>query len=193
MGIETISLIVTILLALGGYLVTYQQKLRLTRRKERLDLINKRLDEFYGPLYVSTQASKRAFGAYLHELREKKKKEAGETSSGELSPSELWFTPEWRIWSADIIYPISINSENVILNKAHLIREEEMPECLLQFVAHMASLKRAIKKWEEGDYAQGSLPVIKFPQELNEYAADSYQQLKSEQMKLINELRLESK
>jgi len=192
MSIETISLIVTILLALGGYLITHQQSLRLTRRKERLELINKRLDEFYGPLYVSTQASKKTFQVYLRTVEEMKRRKLGGDSDITLSPTELWFTPEWRTWSTDIIYPILIHSDNVILQKAYLIREEEMPECLLHFIAHMASLRRVIKKWDQEDFTEGG-PLIKFPQGLNEYAATSYQELKSEQLKLINELKLENK
>jgi hypothetical protein len=201
MGIETISMIITILLALGGYLITYQQNLRLTRRKERLELINKRLDEFYGPLYVSTRASRKTFLVYLQTVEEMKRQKSGESSdiplsevtlsNTSLSSSELWFTSEWRTWSTDIIYPILINCDNVILQKAYLIREEEMPECLHLFVAHMASLRRVIKKWEQGDFTEGG-PLIKFPSELNEYAITSYQELKSEQLKLINELKLEN-
>ena len=193
MSIETISLIATILLAITGYLITYQQNLPLTRRKERLELINKRLDEFYGPLYISTQVSKRTFAAYMHEIIERKKKEVGDNSDVNLSLSEIWLTPEWRTWSVDIIYPILVNSENVILNKAYLIREEEMPECLLNFTAHIASVKRAIKRWEEEDFSKESYPVIHFPREINEYAANSYQELKIEQLRLINELKLDVK
>ena len=96
MSIETISLIATILLALTGYLITYQMNLHLTRRKERLDLINKRLNEFYGPLYISTQVSKRTMSAYLQEMRERKKKKVGDNSAIELSLSEKWLTPQWR-------------------------------------------------------------------------------------------------
>lgn len=192
MSIEVISLTITILLALGGYLITYYQHLQLTRRKEKLDLINKQLDEFYGPLYVSTQASKEAFQVYLHTVEQIKKSKSDESFDLMLSPSELWFTPEWRAWFTDIIYPILIYSDTVILQKAYLIREKELPECLLRFVAHMASFRRVIKTWEQGDFTEGG-PLIKFPQEINEYAAKSYQTLKSEQLKLITELKLDSK
>jgi len=192
MSIETISLIATILLAFTGYLITYLQNLHLTRRKERLELINKRLDEFYGPLYISTQVSKRTFAAYRHELIERKRKETEDNSDIEPSLSELWLTPEWRTWSSEIISPILIKTENVILNKAYLIREKDMPECLLNFVAHRASVKRAQKKWGEEDFSMGSYPLIHFPQEINEYATNSYQELKAEQLKLINELKLEA-
>jgi hypothetical protein len=191
MSLEAISLIATILLALGGYLITYRQNLHLTRRKERLELINKRLDEFYGPLYVSTQASKEAFQMYLQTVKKMKKREGEENFDITLSPHELWFTPEWRIWSTDLIYPILINSDDVILHKAHLVREAELPECLLRFVAYMASLRRVIKKWEQGDFTEGG-PIIKYPSEINEYAAKAYQELKSEQLKLISELKLDT-
>ena len=67
-----------------------------------------------------------------------------------------------------------------------------MPECLLNFVAHIASVKRAQKKWGEEDFSMGSYPLIHFPQEINEYATNSYQELKAEQLKLINELKLDA-
>lgn len=192
MSIESLSLIATILLALSGYLITYRQDLYLTRRRERLELINKRLDEFYGPLYISTQASREAFQVFLQTVKTMQKPEDGETFDIALAPKGLWSSPEWRAWFTDIIYPLLIKSDEVILHKAYLIREAELPECLLHFVAHMASFRRVMKKWEQGDFTEGG-PIIKFPRELNEYAATSYKQLKSEQLKLIAELRLDVK
>jgi hypothetical protein len=178
MNIEALTLIATILLAFAGYLITYWQDLHLARRKERLELINKRLDEFYGPLYISTQASKEAFQTFMQ-------------TSRYTQTDGLWSTPEWRAWFTDILYPILLVSDQVILHKAYLVREAELPECFLHFVAHMASFRRVMKKWEQGDFTEVT-PLISFPRELNEYAAQSYQALKSEQLQLITELKLDS-
>jgi hypothetical protein len=41
--------ILTIVLAFIGYLATFLSARMLARRKDELDLVNKRLNEFYGP------------------------------------------------------------------------------------------------------------------------------------------------
>ena len=44
----------TILLAFVGYLTAFMSDRMLARRKDKLDLVNRRLNEFYGPLYVAS-------------------------------------------------------------------------------------------------------------------------------------------
>ena len=69
MSTQIVSLVITVILALTGYIATYANNLRLARRKERLDLINKRIDEFYGPLYVASQAGYIAWRALLDKYK----------------------------------------------------------------------------------------------------------------------------
>lgn len=84
--------------------------------------------------------------------------------------------------------PLNLISEKVILEKAYLIREQEMPECLLQFVAHISSFKRILKKWEQEDFSEHTA-LITFPTAMHDYVACSYRELKSEQLALINRLQ----
>ena len=44
------TVILTILLAFAGYLVTFLSARMLAQRRDKLRLVNKRLNEFYGPL-----------------------------------------------------------------------------------------------------------------------------------------------
>lgn len=44
----------TIILAFAGYLVTFMSTRMLARRQDKLRLVNMRLNEFYGPLYVAS-------------------------------------------------------------------------------------------------------------------------------------------
>jgi hypothetical protein len=74
--------------------------------------------------------------------------------------------------------------EDLILRKAHLIRESEMPECLVRFVAHNAAYKAVLKKWANSDFSE-YLSIIDFPNEIEDYASRSYQELKAEQVRLI--------
>jgi len=66
--IQTLSLIATIVLAFVGYWVTHRSSLELTKRKEQLELVDKRLNEFYGPLYISLLTSTAAFKTLNSEL-----------------------------------------------------------------------------------------------------------------------------
>ena len=44
--------ILTVIVALAGYSITFLSTHMLARRRDKLELVNKRLNEFYGPLYV---------------------------------------------------------------------------------------------------------------------------------------------
>jgi len=46
--------ILTIILAFVGYLMTFLSTRLLARRRDKLRLVNKRLNELYGPLYVAS-------------------------------------------------------------------------------------------------------------------------------------------
>ena len=76
----------------------------------------------------------------------------------------------------------------MILDNAHLLRENEVPECLLRFVAHTAAYKAVIKKWVNADYSE-HLSVIYYPVELGTYASNSNAELKAEQLRLIGQIR----
>jgi len=53
--------ILTVILALDGYLITSLSAHTLARRGDKLDLVNQRLNEFYGPLL-------RGFGSWQHRV-----------------------------------------------------------------------------------------------------------------------------
>ena len=68
--------------------------------------------------------------------------------------------------------------EKLIIEKAYLIKDEKMPECLLGFITHMSGYKANMRKWEQGDYSE-ALSVIDYPSGLNEYIESAYQEFKS--------------
>ncbi len=56
----------TIIFAFAGYLVTFLSTRMLARRQDKLRLVNMRLNEFYGPLYVASQAGNIAYNSLLN-------------------------------------------------------------------------------------------------------------------------------
>jgi hypothetical protein len=179
MTIETISLIVTVIVALLGYLITYWNNLLIARRKEQLELVDRRISELYGPLYVATQAGWKAYKALLLKLN---KREVFDKDS----PATEKELEEWRIWLKEVFMPNNELMERLIIEKAYLIQEEKMPECMLDLITHVSGYKALLAKWEKGDFSE-NLSVLGFPQELREYAAQSYQQLKAKQLRLIGD------
>jgi hypothetical protein len=165
--------ILTVILALGGYLITSVSTHMLARRRDKLDLVNKRLNEFYGPLYVASEAGDIAYRSLL--------KRQGKERSDPILDSEM---QEWMLWMNTIFMPMNDIRERVIIEKAHLIIEERMPQCLLDFVTHVVGYKAVLAKWTNGDYHERR-STIGWPPEFDVYVKRSYAALKAEQTQLM--------
>lgn len=176
---ELLVLWVTLAVGLIGYLITYIYSLHLARRADRLKYLNAQMDELYGPLYVITQA-----GQILFKALSAKRDERREEDKPELQLSSEQEEQEWRLWVKEVFQPLNEKLEQVIIGKAHLVIEEDMPHPLKRFLAHSAGYKAVIKQWELGDYAE-SASIIEYPTELAKYAEESFKTLRKEQLKLI--------
>jgi hypothetical protein len=164
----------TILLALFGYLATAWSDRMLARRKDKLEQVNRRLNEFYGPLYVASQAGNIAYRSLL--------KKQGKTQSFPILDGEM---KEWMLWMTTIFMPLNDIREKIIIEKASLIVEEQMPHCLLDFVTHVVGYKAVLAKWAEGDYSERR-STIGWPPEFDLYVERSYAALKAEQTHLLH-------
>jgi len=164
----------TIVFAFAGYLVTFLSTRMLARRQDKLALVNRRLNEFYGPLYVASQAGNIAYRSLLQKQ--------GKTKSHPILDSEM---KEWMLWMKTIFMPLNDIREKVIIEKAHLIVEEQMPQCLLDFVTHVVGYKAVLSKWAEDDYSERR-STIGWPPEFDAYVRRSYQALKTEQTRLLH-------
>lgn len=173
------KLAVTIILAIAGYLFTYFHTLKLKQRDDKLHLIEKQINEFYGPLYMTVTATSIMFYALREKIRAK-----GKRFLDEDAPKSKNDISEWQIWVENVFMPLNEKILELMINKAHLIREKEVPGCLLEFVAHVAGYRAIIKKWGKGDFSESVSP-FSYPNDLMEYARNSYLQLKEEQLKLL--------
>lgn len=178
--LKTVPFIIPVIIALLGYSISKRNELELTKRRERLDLINRRLNTFYGPLYVLSQVAHMAYMTLIDKL--------GDEEVFKKEPMDESDLREWRIWVENIFIPLYKASEDLIIQNAHLIHEEEFPESLLLFVMHASLYKAMVAKWKQDDY-QEYLPKIDYPVALSEYAAKSYRKLKHEQLQLIGEMK----
>jgi hypothetical protein len=166
--------ILTVILAFVGYLATFMSARMLARRKDKLDLVNRRLNEFYGPLYVASHAGNIAYRSLLDKQ--------GKTQCHPIRDEEM---KEWVLWMTTIFMPLNDIREKIIIEKAYLIVEEHMPKCLLEFVTHVVGYKAVLAKWAEGDYSERR-STIGWPPAFDEYVTRSYKALKAEQTQLLH-------
>jgi hypothetical protein len=91
---------------------------------------------------------------------------------------------EWMLWMTTIFMPLNDVREKIIIENAYLIVEEQMPQCLLDFVTHVVGYKAVVAKWAEGDTSERR-SIIGWPPEFDLYVERSYQALKTEQTRLL--------
>ena len=180
-----VPLIVTALLAFAGYLMTYRTNLRLARRKDRLDRVNRQLAELYGPLFALVHASNRAFEKFhdVHWPDRRNFFEAGVAASVEDSVV-------WRRWMTHAFMPLNRRMVDVVIAHSDLLREEELPACLLDLCAHVAGYEPVIARWSEPDFTslapEEHLAPISFPAAtLTKYVDETFAGLRREQAELI--------
>lgn len=168
------AVVLTVIVAFAGYIITSWSTHMLARRQNKLDLVNKRLNEFYGPLYVASEAGNIAYRSLLHKQ--------GKTQSEPITDEDL---KDWVLWMRTIFIPLNEIRERIIIENAHLIIEEKMPQCLLDFVTHVVGYKAVLRKWAEGDYSERR-STIGWPPEFDVYVRNSYAALKAEQTRLMH-------
>lgn len=168
------AVVLTVILALAGYLITSLSNQELARRQDKLRLVNERLNQFYGPLYVASKAGDIAYRSLLNRQ--------GKTKSDPIREEDL---KEWILWMNTIFTPLNDIRERIIIEKASLIIEEQMPQCLLDFVTHVVGYKAVMAKWAEGDYTERR-STIGWPPEFDVYVKESYAALKAEQSRLLH-------
>ncbi len=183
-GIEVVTL-VGVLVAAIGYVVKYRTDLKLAQRNDRLERINRQLSEFYGPLLAHTRSSEESWKAFRQRYRP-----PGSRSFWQPDPP---LTREdvivWRLWMTTVFMPVSQRMADLVLTRADLIEEPEMPTCLLALCAHVAGYQAIIKEWETGEvslHREDNVSVVNIPgQELADYATTGFGRLKAEQSALL--------
>ncbi len=94
-----ITAIVTIFVALAGYLITYWNNILLSRRTDRLNRINKQLNEFYGPLYSLVYSSSKSWVTFRTKYRSQKRSYFSD------NPLKKWENNDFSEHTSLIDYP----------------------------------------------------------------------------------------
>jgi hypothetical protein len=184
-GTEEAVALIGVCIAVIGYFVKYRTDLRLAQRNDRLERINRQLSEFYGPLLALTRSSGQSWQAFRKRYRP-----PGSESFWKCDPPP---TKEdaiaWRLWMTTVFMPVHRRMMELVLERADLIEEPEMPPSLLDLCAHVNGYQAILKEWEKGEIStarEDNISVVNFPGEkLAEYAATAFGRLKAEQAELL--------
>ncbi|MEU5804570.1 MULTISPECIES: hypothetical protein [Streptomyces] len=175
------AVVVTIGLALAGYVVTYLNSVRLAQRQERLARVNRQLASLYGPLFALTEANSRTFAAFV----ERHARPGGRSPfAGEAAPTEEELT-EWRLWVTTVFLPNIQAMRDLVVKHADLLTGSMMPPLLLDLCAHVSGYEITAARWAQGHHDE-HLSVVSFPSEqLAAYARHGFTTLKTEQTRLL--------
>lgn len=170
-----IGLLVSVVLAVFGYLYRYYDDKKNRKRLAHLSFITKQLEEFYGPLFFRSVSGEKSYQELLKKL--------GKPQIS-LNPTKKELK-EWRIWYKTVFHPVNLEMENIILEKSFLIREEVIPQPLTDYISHISPYKAILAKWEEKDFSE-HFSTVDFPKDFTTYIHRSYHALKKEQIRLMN-------
>ena len=176
--------VVGVCVAIIGYFVKYWTDLKIEQRNDRLERINRQLNEFYGPLLALTRSSGESWDAFRKRYR---------PGGGSFWKSDPPPTREdavaWRLWVTTVFMPLHQRMVELVLENAALIEEPEMPSCLLAMCAPVAGYQPVLKEWGTGKISvarEDNISIVNFPgDELADYAAAAFTRLKAEQASLL--------
>jgi hypothetical protein len=167
-----ITVLVTVLVATSGYIVTYLNNVRLSQRKEQLDRIEKQLRELYGPLFALHRTTAAAWASFRSTYRK-----GNITYWSASNPPNDKEKAAWRLWMTEVFMPINEQMVQLIHDHADLLEEPELPNCLLQLSAHVAAQRAILKAWQTEDYSRHT-SVTNYPHdELEKYTQRHYERL----------------
>ena len=176
-----IPLAVTVSVAAAGYVATYLTNLRLARRKDRLERVNRQLSELYGPLYAQSEAVDRSWHKFVGRY--------GVWNGSAPATAEQAAT--WRLWMSTVFMPLNRRMVELVVSHADLLRGETIPEPLKELCAHVACYEPVLARWQEDGFDSVQFEdhvsiAGNFPRaELDFYVRTSFESLKLEQSRLL--------
>lgn len=197
-----ITTLVTVSLAIIGYLVKYFNDLRVTSKQAdlkanhdklvfELNRVNAQLQHFYGPLKAINDTCRISYQGFRDKYANTNylADGYGKAVNRQKQPAATLDKDEtYRLWLRSVIFPMHDRMLAILLARIDLLIEDHIPPCLELLSAHIQSYQHVIAQWDAGDHSETS-SVIHYPgEELTTYLDSSFQTLKARQQKLIDTL-----
>jgi hypothetical protein len=154
------------------FVLNQRAQVRLERRQARLVLISSQLRDLYGPLNALVEVNERLWEALRAEsLPAKPDRRPG---AGD---------PEWNRWRDSVLMRVNREMRDLILRRADLLIEDEVPQPLLDFCAHVAAREIALSGRTDGFQGRALIPHP--GAEYADYVRGTFNHLKLEQRRLL--------
>jgi hypothetical protein len=167
--------------AVTGALLAYLNTTRLSQKQARIERLNAQLGELYGPMLATLASTRRAHRTFLAEYAPER---AGFFVKGAPSLSEAELAT-WRLWVETVFQPGNRRIYELIVTKAHLLIDDQMPDVLLDLCAHTVAFDVLVSRWSKKDYGRHTSVIPHPGGPLDEYARKSFTRLKKEQERLL--------
>lgn len=158
----------------------------LNRRRDRLlaqlDFVNNQLRYFYGPLLAFTEASERAWKVFSAQHITEGAQDFWDRNPKYAPTREARVA--WLDWVRNILIPTNKRMVDIISERADLLIEPGMPQCLTDLCAYVLGVESILASWdvESGEYPK--LPD--YPgRALLPYLEGSFSALKGGQVRLL--------
>lgn len=174
-----ISTILTISIPVILALIAYLNSLRLEQRKNRLERLNRQLDELYGPLLALVQSNQRAWENFIAKHGDNPdfyKKKSNPT------PEQI---EEFHNWMKTVFIPHNKKIYHMIVNNTSLLVEDEIPLVILKLFAHIMEFQINFRNRKD-ERAEVTESRSKYPgKDLLKYCEETFKELKTEQIRII--------
>jgi hypothetical protein len=158
--------------------LTYNTTRRLSRRSDQIAFVGRQLNELYGPLHALSSASNASWVEF------RKRYGADRVSLFSSRTPREDEVEAWKYWLKCVFMPINRRMFDAILTKTDLIEGPEMPQCFVDFCAHVTGYEVTLARWEDGDYSSLT-SVINHPRSIDDYIKMKYHDLKMRQIALL--------
>lgn len=175
---ETVALIVSVTLALIGFLVSHASNVRRQRAQAQYAYVASQLQHLYGPLYALVLSNTASYMAFRKTFRPNKP----------LFDKDDPLTSEereiWRAWAEHVFVPSNLRIRDVIERHAHLVRGNSMPELFRTMLAHVESSKLVLPALADGQlHLLDAFPD--WPKEFEGYVTEEYLAVAEEHERLL--------
>lgn len=183
----SLTIIISVVLAIIGFLFSYFNNLSLERKKNRLERINDQLNYYYGPLLAVVQSNQQAWDNFIARYDNNPnfyKKDQSPT------PQQV---AEFHNWMIAVFMPNNEKLYEIIINRTSLLDEDVIPQVLLDLLAHILEFRMAFESRKD-KHTEVAETRSKYPgKELLTYCEKTFEFLKTEQNKLIKSNRVRNR
>ncbi|GBF90551.1 hypothetical protein Rsub_03122 [Raphidocelis subcapitata] len=153
------------------------------QRKARIERVNSQLKLFYGPLLAAVSATHAAYSALVAQHSPD-----GTRASFQRAVHAEPSGPEavaYRLWCTSVLQPLNEQAAAIVSDHIDQLDSADLIPELLQLVAHVATMRVVLQRWERGDLAASS--AITYPDRLLPRTQTEFNRVKTRQAELLGE------